>query len=156
MGSKALQIFPFYVLLVWILGKVGGGEAPGVFCPQSIACFCFVFRKVYWLDNTSLVLQKQKERGNVFSNLLSIDAMFNSNPLLRNHRDSRQHQVWTPAGNAPTAVQALSLSACRCAEGGTFKRHPCIYTLNPISTFAWCVVKGFPQRILHQASNVSQ
>lgn len=145
MGSKALQIFPFYVLLVWILGKVGGGEAPGVFCPQPVTCFISVFRKVYLLLYLLL-----------FSNLLSIDTMFNSNPLLRNHGDSRQHQEWTHAGNAPTAVQALSLSDNRCAEGGTSKRHPCIYPLNPISTFAWCVVKGFPQRILQQASNVRQ
>lgn len=92
----------------------------------------------------------------VFSDLLGVDATFTSNPLPRNHGDSSQHKVQTPAGNAPTAAQTLSLTANRRAEGGTFRRCPCNCTLNPTSAFAWAAVNGFPQRFLHQASDLSQ
>lgn len=65
MGSKVPQIFPFYVPLMWILGEVWGrGRGKGRTCSfLSTALrllFCFAFQQVYLLDNTSLVLQKQK------------------------------------------------------------------------------------------------
>lgn len=130
MGSKAP--------LMWILGEVwGSGRGTGSTCsflsPRPFARFCFAFRQVYLLDNTKPGLTKTKmiakKKKKVFSDLLGADTTFTSNPLLRNHGDSSQLKVQTPAGNAPTAAQTLSLTANRRAEGGTFRRCPCNCTL---------------------------
>lgn len=120
------------------LGKGGGRRSTGSFLSTARL---LLFQKFIYSTTPVLSCKNKKRQKNVLSNFLNIDTMFTSHPLLRNHWDSRQHKVRTPAGNAPTAVQVLSLSANRCAEGGTFKRHPCICTLNPISALAWCAKK---------------
>lgn len=123
----------------------------------AVACFSFAFSKILFTEQQQACLATKKQKTkkqekNFFNNLLRIDTTFISQPLLRKHWDSRQQQPLTPAGNALAAVQAAN----RCAEGGTFRRHPCICTLNPISAFAWCVVKRFPQRFPHLASDTGQ
>lgn len=148
MGSKAPQIFPFHVPLMWILGEVrGSGRGTGSTCSflsTALRPLLFCFSTTLFTGQHQAWSYKNKngsrKKKKVFSDLLGADTTFTSNPLLRNHGNSSQLKVQTPAGNAPTAAQTLSLTASRRAEGGTFRRCPCSCTLK--SNRRLCVARG--------------
>lgn len=112
--------------------EVGGGREGwgalefSVHGTSPASVWNFYISLFFLLDNTTLTKTKTKtERKHIFTDLLRICTVFISHPLLRNHGDSRQHKVQTPAGNAPTAAQTLSLTVqIQTSWGRNFQKIP--------------------------------
>lgn len=164
MGSKAPQIFPFHVPLMWILGEVwGSGRGTGSTCSflstalrPLLFCFSttlFTGQHQAWSYKNKNDSGKKKKSSAISSvqmqrllqtrywGTMGTAASLKCKHLRGMPRPQRKRSVWRPTD---VLREELSEDAHVTA------------LWNPISTFAWRAVNRFPQRFLRRASVLSR